>query len=722
MIVAITGILLASLPFGRWLEEDIGLSWLFKIRGPQTAPAEVVIVSIDQASSSKLKLPNKPRKWPRALHAKLVDKLTQHGVSSIFFDIIFEEMRDPDHNRLFANAMKKAGNVILFQYTKQENITLDKEQIHVLLRLVSPIDTLRDAAFGLAPFPLPKVPAQVNHFLLFKPELNAATAPVVALQTHAIPVYTELLELLVTHVPGQLASLPKSMSELKKQGSIQNVSLELRRIFKSKPELAGKLFKQISQSEKLKGNQKKLLAALVNAYQAPHSMYLNFYGPPRTIRTLSYHEVLSGKQLDLKDKAVFVGFSEQFQPEQKDGFYTVYTEEHSGLDISGVEIIATAFANLLDRRALSIPDPWIDIIILFSWALLLGIGLRSVPGPAQIPAAIILTIVYSIVNYYSFNQHSLWLPLAIPVLWQVPLATLATLLWKYIDVQRERRNIRQAFGYHLPVDVVDQLAEGIDHITADGQQVEGIVLATDAQQYTSLSENMAPEPLRQLMNQYYETLFTPVRNRHGVISDVVGDAALAIWASTDADTNKRKQACLAALDIITAVDEFNSQHPDTPLPTRIGLDYGDIVMGHVGAIDHYEYRAVGDIVNTATRIEGLNKILGTRILVSDAVLKRLDGLISRNVGVFMLKGKQQAVTVHELIGMTEKHPGANFDLFSQALGHFQAGKWAQAIELFENYLERQSKDGPCRYYLEQCKTHLTHPPEKWDGIIRLDQK
>lgn len=725
MVVAITGILLASSPFGRWLEEDIGLSWLFKLRGPQPVPAEVIVVSIDQASSTKLQLPNKPRKWPRNLHAELVTRLAQQGATAISFDIIFEEQRDTQHNQLFADAMRQANNVILFQYLKQENISFnqDQNQVHSLIKLVSPIKPLKDAAFGLAPFPLPKVPAKVNHFLLFKPELsNAPTLPVTALQTHAMPVYGSLWRLLNEYIPEQLSQLPPTPEILKQQGSVQLVAMELRRLFRQNKKLARRLQTQISRTDKLDKQQKRLLSSLVNIYQAPHSMYLNFYGPPQTIRTLSYHEVLSNPRLDFTGKAVFVGFAEQFQPEQKDGFYTVFSEEKSGLDISGVEIIATAFANLLEQRALSVSGPWTDILILFGWALLLGVGLRLLPGPAQIPAAIGLSLIYSVISYYAFARHTHWLPLAIPVLWQVPLATLGTLLWKYVDVQRERRNIRQAFGYHLPVEVVDQLAEGIDHITARGQQVHGIILATDAAQYSTLSESMPPESLRQLMNQYYEALFSPIRQQQGVISDVVGDAALAIWASAKADSSRRRQACHAALEIIQAVDNFNSRNVDTPLLTRVGLDYGDIVMGHVGAIDHYEYRAVGDIVNSATRIEGLNKMLNTRILASSAVIEELGGIVTREVGDFILKGKHQALRIHELVGLSADSATIEYDAFTVALKMFQAGQWQSARDAFTQFMHQHGEDGPARYYVQLCETYLHQPPAHWDGIIRLTNK
>jgi adenylate cyclase len=359
---------------------------------------------------------------------------------------------------------------------------------------------------------------------------------------------------------------------------------------------------------------------------------------------------------------------------------------------------------------------------LIGWAILLCIGLRLLPGYLQIPAAMGLALIYSIIVYFTFKQHSYWLPLAVPVLWQVPLATLATLFWRYADVKRERRNIRQAFGYHLPVNVVDQLAEGINHITDNGQRVHGIILATDAQQYTALSEQLDPQALRNLMNRYYETLFTPIRQHNGVVSDVVGDAAMAIWASTDDDRAKRQAACLAALDILTAVEQFNAAQSSMALPTRMGLHYGEIVMGHVGAVDHYEYRAVGDIVNTATRIEGLNKRLGTRILASDAVLASLDGINARKLGRFLLAGKQKPITIYELLGNQKQATDDQQTQFIEAVEQFAHGDWQGAYDRFSQYLEQNPLDGPSQFYKQLAQEYLRQPPAEWDGIIRMSEK
>jgi adenylate cyclase len=733
--ITLAGLILAMTPFGHSLEEDLGLTTLFRLRGPIPAPEQAVVVSIDEASARQLDMPGKPRLWPRALHAELVMRLNQNGAAAIFFDVMFEEQRDPANDRQFARALQEANNVILFQYRKREifpitagdGTRISNAQVETL---VSPIPLLAESAFGLAPFPLPKVPARVNHFVLFVPELgDAPTMPMVALQAYCLPAYDDLIGLLREYVPSQIHDLPLNAQALRRRGSMQEAVQSLRQVFLSDPELADRLLKRVEGAALgLEADRHMMLVALIRAYGGPGSAYLNFYGPPRSITTIPYHTVLDAdrhdKAFDIAGRMVFVGYSAEWQPDQQDGFYTVFTSRRSGMDISGVEIGATAFANLLTGQLVRVPGGWIDVGLLVAWSILLGVGLRLVPGAWQIPAALGLALAYLLLAYQLFTSFLLWPPLAVPLLWQWPLATGGTMFWRYLDVRRERRNIRRAFGYHLPVEVVDRLAEGIHPLNAN-ERVHGIVLATDASKYTTLSERLTPAQLHKLVNEYYASLFVPIREAGGVVSDVIGDAALAIWTADRADPEQRRQACHAALDACRAVDLFNLSHKAAMLPTRMGLHCGEVVIGHVGAVDHYEYRAVGDIVNTATRIEGLNKELGTRILASRSVVDGLNDIRCRELGRFMLAGKTQPLTLYELIDAQNETAGtADTDqwLFHNALQAFQAQRWRDAAAGFEAFVEQHGPDGPSRYFLNLCQIYDAHPPADWDGVIRVTNK
>ena len=175
-----------------------------------------------------------------------------------------------------------------------------------------------------------------------------------------------------------------------------------------------------------------------------------------------------------------------------------------------------------------------------------------------------------------------------------------------------------------------------------------------------------------------------------------------------------------------AVKQFNQSLDPVQLPTRIGMHSGYISLGSIGAIDHYEYRAIGDIVNTASRMEGLNKYLGTRVAVSMEVLQQLDGFLARPLGRFIFAGKSKPTETYELMCRIEESDQKQKDLcgaFAHALDAYQNGSWNEAIDLLSETLQRYGEDGPSHFYLELCDSYRTNPPApNWDGSVRLHKK
>ena len=726
LVTALAGLVASTLPPMVNLETDLGLEWLFTLRGSRPAPPEVIVVTIDHESSHQLGLRNDPQAWPRSHHARLVRNLVAKGARVIVFDIFFEKTRSNAQNRLFARAIHDAGNVVLFEYLKKERLMGPDDTPVSIVRRVLPTPVLAEAGAALAPFPLPKVPVKVSQCWLFKSQAgDAPTLPVVAFQVYARPYYQDFRRLLHSELG------PKEAEWLPNKANIRNeaeLARRLRQLFQAHPELARRLIARLQEdAATLADPQGRLvLASLITMYSGRDYRYLDFYGPPRSITTIPYYQILNEPDLEpaieLHGKAVFIGFSEQFQPEQRDGFYTVFSQP-DGLDMSGVEIAATSFANLLEHRSVEPLEPPASILLIVFWGMTLGALFLLLPPATMIPAAGVFAAAYTGVAYHVFALEALWVPLVVPLLLQIPHALLGALLWRYLDTRKERQKIRKAFGYYLPGRVVDELTNGTDDIPAKGQLVYGICLATDAEQYTSFSETLEPDRLRSLMNRYYETLFEPVRRRGGFISDVVGDAMLALWATPTPDRLVMEQACYAALDIITAVDQANRLEPGTCLPTRIGLHCGEVLLGNVGAGDHYEYRAVGDIVNTATRIQSLNKQLGTRVLTSCELIEDLDGIATREIGSFLLRGKSRPLVIHELVGRTGEIDVAQRNLhayFAAGLQAFQRQCWAEARAAFTELLARYGNDGPARYYLHLCEWYTQEPPlPPWDGVISL---
>ena len=738
-LTAVAGLLFMALPLGVALEESAGLNLLFRLRGSRPPPPEVLIVAIDRPAAEALGLPANPNRWPRIQHADLVDALHRGGAAVIVFDVVFDDPGAPIDDRTLAEAMRRAGTVVLAQQLVRESVPVPGDDprapidpFHVE-RLASPLPSLAEAAAGLAPFPLPKVPVQVSRYWTFKSGAgNAPSLPVVAFHVYAREAHGALVTLLKAagaHPPEEALS----GSATPYPPGREQVVRAVREAVEQDPDTRARLAGAIARASSLTADARvqRLLEGLVRLYAGPDSPYLDFYGPPRTIPTIPYDRALARLAardggLDVRGKAVFVGLSAHTGTEQRDGVNTVFSEP-SGLDLSGVEVAATAFANIVEARAVEPASAGAELVLAIGWGLALGFLAWRLPLLASATLLPLAGLLYLMVARNRFTATGLWLPLVGPLAVQIGVAVTASALWRHRDTRREREHLSTALAHYLPPKIAEELAREIGDVRATDQLVYGTCLSTDAHQYTALSETMEPAELGALMNRYYAVLFEPVKRHGGLVQDVVGDSMLAVWATTEPDLSLRNRACLAALDIASAVDRFNAASGRLALPTRIGLHSGQLLLGSVGAMDHYEYRAVGDIVNTATRLEGLNKHLGTRLLVSADVLQGLDGLLSRELGSFLLAGKSRPIVVYELVNRATDATPADRErcaIFAGALDAYRRGAWPEAMRLWGEALRAHGgEDGPSRFYLRWCETRGAEPPPAdWDAVVRMDQK
>jgi adenylate cyclase len=739
LLIGTLGVMASLVPMGIALEENIGLDALFRLRGARKPPSDVTIVSLDKASADYFNLPIDPDKWPRSLHARLTEYLAKQGAAVVVFDLIFKNPGPQEHDNLFNKAINNAGNVVLCVCLEKDTLPIkNNDGTHagelIVERLILPISSLAQSALALAPFPLPKVPIKVSQYWTFKTEAgDAPTLPITAFQIFAFKVYDDFFRLLEKVAPSKAENLLYDQDTIAKNRWVEESILILRDLFKENPLIGKKIIKEIQSSKVFDAQKKNILKSLVKIYQGPESRYVNFYGPSGTIETVSYYQLLQHHEKsidkqgrpDVRGKAVFVGLSENLRLEQKDGFYTVFSQS-SGVDISGVEIAASAFANLLEDKPVQPMVFPVYHATIFLWGVMLGILCFFLP-PFIAPFGVIsLSMLYIGVAFLQFNHSATWYPLVIPLIFQVPIAYFGVTLWKFFETSRERQNIRRAFEYYLPEKVVGRLAKNLGDVKTNIQTVYGTCLFTDAEQYTSLSENMDPKKLTNFMNKYYEAVFQPVRRYEGFVSDIKGDSMLSIWATANPDIVLRKNACLAALDISIAAQQFKQDFDTLHLPTRIGLHSGYISLGNIGAINHYEYRPVGDIVNTASRIEKLNKYLGTRILISEEVLHQIEGFLTRKLGEFIFVGKSKPVTVYELISRTEESVEQQKNLcriFSEGLNAYYKQSWEEAGEAFYEATKINRQDGPSTFYIHLCENYKVNPPgEVWDGWVRLKNK
>jgi len=436
LIIGLVGLLLSPFRFALNLEENTGLGLLFKLRGVQQPSDEVVIISIEKESSDNLNLPHNPDKWPRSLHARLVDNLIREGAAVITFDIHFIEPRTAEDDQLFAEALKKAGNVVIGEPLIAKEVKLlgsggSQSDVHSIVKIVKPIELFARSAVATAPFSLPRIPFKVNQYWGFQTGAgDSPTLPVVTFQLFTLPLYEEFVRLLEKVSPQQAAKLPPDSATVIKTKSVKRLIRDIRAIFESEPLIAENMLQALAPLEPLSDDAKNngLLKSLIKMYAAPNSRYINYYGPPRTITTLPYHEALQlrngmvgNRQYDLKGKAVFVGLSEILLADRKDSFYTVFSQAN-GIFISGVEIAATALSNIIEDTPVKPVGLTIHIFIILLWGILSGVICRLFSLKIGAMGIVGLSLVYLVVAIILFKTNGIWYPIVIPLFFQAPLA------------------------------------------------------------------------------------------------------------------------------------------------------------------------------------------------------------------------------------------------------------------------------------------------------------
>ena len=737
---ALIGVMVSLLPSGLALEESIGLELLFKSRVAPTPPDNILIVSIDRSESGR---PKTSRAIPRAIYGRLVDILAAHNAKTIVFDMTFSEPDDSKSDALFAQAIARAGNVILCEYLERKTGQTDGSKrsvpadIHIEKRIL-PLPLLAENAALTAPFPLPKIPIRLNRYWTFKKESgDQYTLPVAVIQFYLRDIYPQLRERILTMAPDLASDLPDNDTLATTDNQHDFLLRKLRDIFSRNPLLSRQLLNQLRQEETGlppdSTMEHKALETLIMMYGGTDNRYLNFYGPAGTIPTISLEKILSQQRTkgsaalppDLTETIVFIGLSQLSGKEQSDNFYTVFSQS-DGIDLNGVEVAATACANLLDNKPLTPLSQPYRFALFILWGLLVALICFFLSPLFSFLGLLIASSLFFLLSRHFFSTAGLWTPLAVPLLIQMPATYLTVILWKLSEAKRERHNIKTAFKHYLPDEIVKQLAKKTIDIQAENKIVHGICLYTDAEDYTSVSEKLDQTKLPEIMNRYFQAASQPVLDHGGVVSDITGDAMLAIWVSPPVKEDLRLQACLAALDIVQAVKKFNAATPDVTLPTRVGLHVGTMMLGNIGALNHYEYTPIGDVVNTASRLESLNKQLGTRVLVSDECVEEVNGVLSRQLGSFLLVGKSRPVSVSELICRQAEATEMQLllcDHFKHGLNLYQCQKWTEAEQAFRQVLEIDKEDGPATFYSNLCNQFMQDPPAAdWHGIFRLQQK
>lgn len=318
-----------------------------------------------------------------------------------------------------------------------------------------------------------------------------------------------------------------------------------------------------------------------------------------------------------------------------------------------------------------------------------------------------------------------WVPMVIFLL-GIGGAFWCTFLFQYVTGGKQKRYLKSAFKQYLSPIVIEQLIAHPERLKLGGERREITIFFSDVQGFTSISERLDPEKLTELLNEYLSFLSDIILRSGGTIDKYEGDAIIAFWNAPADQPDHAARALKAALECQEKLAErqvYFEEKFGSSLFTRMGMNTGDAVVGNMGSQNRFDYTMLGDSVNLAARLEGLNKQFGTYIMCTQATLDRAGGFgtfYGRKLAKVAVVGKKEPVVVYEPLQEKEfLERKSLIEQFDQAVELFYLGKFTEALPLFETLSER---DRPSFFYAKRCREYLQNPLEDWPGFWQATSK
>jgi len=301
---------------------------------------------------------------------------------------------------------------------------------------------------------------------------------------------------------------------------------------------------------------------------------------------------------------------------------------------------------------------------------------------------------------------------------------------KFIREESQKKFIKEAFAHYMAPGVIDQIIQNPDLLQLGGENRRLTIFFSDVAGFTSISERITPNELVTLLNEYLSEMSDIVMKYDGTVDKFEGDAVMAFYGAPYHFPDHAAKACLAAIEmqerLVDMRAAWQKQNKDQ-LFVRIGMNTGDVVVGNMGSKTRMDYTVMGDAVNLAARLEGVNKTYGTGIIVSEFTYREAkDSIEVRHLDRIRVKGKEEPITIYELVGRAGRLADPVRELlacFDDGLRLFNERNWKQARQRFRDGLRINPDDGPCRVYADRCAEFMVKPPSRnWDGVYRFTTK
>lgn len=692
LVFLVFGLIAALITFAAYRQAPQALQQLdyrmkdarFRVRGPIPPDKDVVVVAIDHASIKEI------GRWPwsREVTGRLIENLASYGVKVTALDIVFSEPQNPAADAALASSIAKAGNVVMGYFFREEEQAVDPVAIAQmdkatvkLMKVAEGVQSIPLTQYANLDVNLPQLGAKALDFGFFnaRPDGDGLYRRSLLLLLYNGDVYPSLAMKALRHYLGG-----DIMMEVKSYG--------------------------------IDGLQ---IGSLRIPSREDGAMALNYYGPARSFKTVSAVDVIKKrlKPGELKGAMAFVGATEI-------GIYDIRPTPFDAYQ-PGVELHATVAANALEHRFLKYDGitQMQEILCILLLPILLGIILAFVPGTfAGLAAFAGTTGLFLAINYFGFTQGLRDMTIIYPML-GLGLTYLGSESWRNLVVEKKGRQLKKAFSNYVSPDLVREIEKNPDKLVLGGEQREISILFSDIRGFTTVSESLTPPELVTLLNEYLSPMTRIVLEEKGTLDKFIGDAVMAIFNAPLDVSGHAEHACVAAVKMMEELTRLNVGFTERGMHTLdigVGINTGPAVVGNMGADIRFDYTAIGDSVNLASRLEGLNKYYGSHILVSEDTRKQVsDGLFTfREVDRVRVKGKHLPVVMYELmIKNIELLPR-----FEEGLEKYRTKQFASAQAIF-NQLASDYDDGPSKLYSCRCDEYLaTPPPADWDGVYTAKSK
>ena len=658
----------------------------FKWRSPKPASDRVVLVLMDQKSAVELK--REKGAWSRLHMAQALKNLCRAGTEIIGMDLVlFAPGRNAEEDRELAAAISQCNNVVLAKFVSDEG-----------RGEVVPLPIFQQVMIG-------------DGFINMFPDKNDV-----------------------------LRKIPFLSIKPMKQGLLISPSFSL--------ELA-RTYLNLDFVFDFSGKDHMLLGAKgQQQLKLPYpDLRINFLGSDESFPRISFSDIVNNhfSSESVKGKIVLIGSS---LATDKDFFTTPLSgykgketpyekkfgkviKEDIGPKTVGVACHAHALETIL-RQAFIHKAPAFYVYILI---ILSGIfGLIFYPHkPGGLWGAIILLAGQSLIvgtSHLIFVKQLLWVE-AIPPMLIFLVQFVSGIALQRSYSKKKTTLVTNLFGKYVSPSVVNDILEGEEGITLEGRAQEVTVLFSDLRSFTTLSESLSPRETGRLLNIYFDTMIPIVFDHQGTLDKLIGDAIMAFFGAPGTLQEHPVKAAQTALHMVERLKKLTVDRKDIKgvdrLDVGIGLNTGQVIVGNLGSHRFMDYTVIGDTVNLGSRLEGLNKTYGTSIIISRSTAERLDTrFVTRELDKVMVKGKEDAVTIFELMGFKESIEEKKLELierFTPAVSLYRKRDWDQAQGAFKTALDLYPEDKASLLYLERIRFFRENPPPPgWDGVFVFKTK